>query len=147
MGSALESLKKLGIKNQRVTRAKLEGDRLSFSTKSVNLKSPWILEDEDGNESVVIGKNELEKIVKAVAKFQDEKLKLILEKAILQQMPIDFEDVWTVAMREIDKKANSLQEEKDHKMLDIGDIVKDIKKLHPNLFFDLNELMGSSLEY
>ncbi len=139
------SLKKLGLKNQGLAKALLKDENITFITKNRNTTAPWVLEDSEGEESVVLSNAELKKILKSFQKLQEEKIKLVLEKAILQQMPIDFEDVWTVAMREIEKKKTSVETEA--KLLDIGGIVKSIKKSHPNLFFDLGELMRGSVDF
>ena len=63
---------------------------------------------------------------------EQEALFLKLEKSILQQLPLDFQDVLTVAREEINKSKK--------KDIDFDKLVKKIKKEHPNLFLDINDL-------
>ncbi len=51
-----------------------------------------------------------------------------LEKAIYQQIPVDFNDVWTVAMDEIKQKAQNGTMEVS---IDLEKLISKIKQEHP----------------
>jgi len=71
-------------------------------------------------------------------KTKYENFNLKLEKAILENFPIDFNDVWIVAMQEIQDR---LQKSKDKHLLDIDikELVRDIKRNHPSLFIKFRD--------
>ena len=58
-------------------------------------------------------------------------------------MPIDFADVWVVAMDEIRKIA---AKNKNKKSIDVNleKLVKGIKKQYPNLFVDMENIMKNA---
>jgi len=102
---------------------------------------PLYVESEDGKKTfVMINHDSFKELVKIVKKHQEEAFKLKLEKEILQSMPIDFDDVWVVAMNEIKKSAAS-----NGKNVDTKDIIKNIKKSYPNLFFDMESFISGKI--
>lgn len=96
-----------------------------------NSKEPWFIVDEKQKLHALVSVESLQKMVETFKKLEEDAFVTKLERSILQQLPIDFQDVWTVAMEEIEKRN---QVEIDHEKL-----VRKIKKEHPNLFLDLKD--------
>ncbi len=109
-----------------------------FLQKIQKESEPLFLEDEGGKTFVMIEEGEYQQMHSLLKANQDEMFKLRLEKEILQSMPIDFEDVWTVAMNEIKKSYAG-------NFINTREIVRSIKRSHPNLFFDLQNLIGGDI--
>ena len=97
-----------------------------------NAKEPWLVYDEKQKLHALLSIDTLTKMIEHFKKAEQETLFLKLEKSILQQLPLDFQDVWTVATEEIKKSKKS--------EIDFDKLVKKIKKDHPNLFLDLKDL-------
>lgn len=102
-------------------------------------KAPWFVVGEDNRVHVLSTLDSIVELINSLKKSSYENFNLKLEKAILENLPIDFNDVWVVAMKEIQDR---LSKSKNKNLLDIDikKIVKDIKKNHPNLFFKLKDL-------
>ena len=94
-------------------------------------KEPWLVYDEQEKLHALVSMETLNKMVEHFKKVEQETLFLKLEKSILQQLPIDFHDVWVVATEEMKKQKK--QE------IDFDKLVKKIKKEYPNLFLDLSD--------
>lgn len=103
-------------------------------------KHPWFLVDENEDYYAMMPAKSLTGIISGFRETQEENFKLNLEKAILQNMPIDFEDVWVVAVKEIQELAD--QEGARITGKDMSEIVQKIKKKHPNLFFHISDLIA-----
>lgn len=103
-------------------------------------KHPWFLIDEQDEYYALIPAKVLGGVFAKLKSTQEENFKLNLEKAILQNMPVDFEDVWVVAIKEIQKL--SQKEGIKFEGLDLNAIVRQIKENHPNLFFHLSDLIA-----
>jgi hypothetical protein len=73
------------------------------------------------------------KLLESVKGTIKDNFEIKMEKAILNEMPIDYNDVLTVVMHELDTK----KERKD-KSVDIDKVVQIVKKKHPNLFYEMN---------
>ena len=97
-----------------------------------NPKEPWLIYDENQNLHAMLSIDTLSKMIEHFKKAEQEALFLKLEKSILQQLPLDFQDVLTVAMEELNKSKKS--------DIDFDVLIKKIKKEHPNLFLDLKDL-------
>ena len=126
MNNHLENISQtLGISKRRRTTFELEDMdnnqmKLSYKGKA-NLNTPWF--GMYGDKPCALVPAELfEAVINALKNAQKENFELKLERSILQNLPIDFGDVWTVAIEEI-KKAN-------------------YKKEHPNLFLDMRSLVN-----
>jgi len=102
-------------------------------------KAPWFVIGEDNKVYVLSSLESIMELINSLRKTKYENFNLKLEKAILENLPVDFNDVWVVAMQEIQ---NRLSKSKDKHLLDIDikKLIKDIKKNHPNLFLKLKDL-------
>ena len=97
-----------------------------------NAKEPWLVYDEKQKLHALLSIDTLSKMIEHFKKAEQEALFLKLEKSILQQLPLDFNDVLTVAMEEMNKSKK--------KDIDFNKLIKKIKKDHPNLFLDIKDL-------
>ena len=142
--------KKIGMdENQEKTILNLEDtdspDRKLLTLKSGNWdnEEPWFVVDKNGKIHTMLSLDTLLHIIKSLRITQEENFNLKLEKSIWQNVPIDFQDVWVVAMDEIKKQ---LKNSKDKRSLniDIDKVVKDIKKRYPNLFLNLDKYLSGA---
>jgi len=101
--------------------------------------APWFVIDGNNRVFVLSSLESIMELINSLKKTKYENFNLKLEKAILENLPIDFHDVWVVAMQEIQ---NRLSKSKDRHLLDIDvkKLIKDIKKNYPNLFIKLKDL-------
>ncbi len=97
-----------------------------------NQKEPWLIYDEQDRLHAMLSIDTLSKMIEHFKQAEQEALFLKLEKSILQQLPLDFQDVLAVAMEEIAKSKKNT--------IDFDKLIKKIKKEHPNLFLDLKDL-------
>ena len=88
--------------------------------------SLWIMEFEDSLR-VVADADFYMQLMDELEKLKKENFELKLEKAILAQFPIDYEDV----------KAVVLEELKDSQDKNLDKVVEKIKLEHPNLFYNI----------
>ncbi|WP_281951417.1 DUF2603 domain-containing protein [Nitrosophilus kaiyonis] len=102
-------------------------------------KAPWFVIGDDNKVYVLSSIESIMELINSLKKTKYENFNLKLEKAILENLPVDFNDVWVVAMQEIQ---NRLAKSKNKHLLDIDikKLIKDIKKNHPNLFLKLKDL-------
>ena len=99
-----------------------------FEVIEGDLKNPlWIMKIKD-EVKVVLDIDEYLKIMKLNENLVKEIFELKLERAILSEFPIDYDDV----------KAVVLEEMKKDKDKSLEDIVDKIKLEHPNLFYNLD---------
>jgi len=99
-----------------------------FEIKEGDLKNPiWIMQI--NNElKVVLGIDEYLQIMKMNEKLLKENFELKLERAILSEFPIDYDDVKAVVLEKMKKEEDKNLEK----------IINQIKLEHPNLFYSLD---------
>lgn len=100
--------------------------------------------DETGKKFILIDEDELKKLARTLRSTQEETFKLNLEKAILQHMPIDYDDVWVVAIKEIQLLVAGNGNKKPATPEIIDQAVMNIKKRYPNLFFNINDMIKNA---
>ena len=91
----------------------------------------WFMEV-DNKLKIVLDAKEYMNLMNNLKQVMKENFELKLEREILSEFPVDYEDV----------KAVVLEKMKEDNNLSIKDTVKKVKDEHPNLFFevDLNKL-------
>lgn len=116
-----------------------EGEKvLSLKSGHWHAPEPWFVVDEQDKIHTLISIASLKNMLEGLKQLQQENFELKLEKAIYQQIPIDFNDAWIVAMDEIKKQAkNGLMEVN----IDLDKLMANIKKEHPNLFVDMESML------
>jgi len=132
----------------------LDGDKTAIEIKKtdnpeikkLNLKSgswstnePWLVVDENKKLHTMMSMSSINKIIKNFRTTQEENFNLKLEKTIWQNIPIDFQDVWSVAMDEI-KNMPTKNEKAKVTSVNLKKIIIKIKTEHPNLFLNLKDL-------
>ncbi|MFV0482218.1 MAG: DUF2603 domain-containing protein [Campylobacteraceae bacterium] len=120
--------------------------------KQVSLKSgsweaaePWFVIDEKKKVHALVSMDTLTKMVENLKNSNQENFDLKLERTIWKNFPVDFGDVWVVAMDEIKNMAKKSKDAKAIK-IDLDRLVGDIKKKHPALFVDINAIQDNMLK-
>ncbi|BDY12638.1 DUF2603 domain-containing protein [Hydrogenimonas cancrithermarum] len=101
-------------------------------------EQPWFVIDEDGKLMVLSSAEAMMGIMNSLQHMGEEVFKARLERAIAKELPIDFHDVWTVAMHELQKRLKESGAEASN--VNLENLVKSIKRQHPNLFYSLKDL-------
>lgn len=99
---------------------------------------PWFVIDEDDKLHTLVSIDSILKIVESLKTAQQENFNLKLEKTIWKNIPIDFNDVWAVAMDEIRMIAGKKSVGRAINV-DVDELVRNIKKDHPNLFLNIKD--------
>jgi hypothetical protein len=101
-------------------------------------KRPWFVIDENGKVHALTSVKSFMEFIKSLHGISSENFSLKLEKAIWRNFPIDFGDVWAVAIVELESR---LAQNRETRILevDIEKLVERIRKEHPNLFYHLRE--------
>jgi hypothetical protein len=114
--------------------------KLILESGSWSAGEPWFVVDEDKKLHTMISMESINKIIDNFKVSQEENFNLKLEKSIWQNIPIDFQDVWAIAMDEIKRMAKNENKEAKVISVDLEHLVYRIKLEHPNLFIDLQDL-------
>jgi len=101
-------------------------------------EQPWFVIDEDGKLMVFSSAEAMMGIMNSLQHMGEEVFKSRLERAIAKELPIDFHDVWTVAIHELQKRLKDGDTEPSN--VNLENLVKNIKREHPNLFYSLKNL-------
>lgn len=119
---------------------------LHLKNGSWESNDPWFAIDENDETKAYafIPADAFAQMIEALKTAQQENFNLKLEKTIWQNVPIDFEDVWVVAMEEIRNKARA-EDPKKPVSIDLDNLIKKIKKEHPNLFINLKDFIPAQL--
>ena len=129
-------------------------DTENENIKEVHLKQgsfdknePWFVIDEkdDKKAYAVLPLETFNKVIDILKSVQQENFNLKLEKSIWQQIPMDFDDVWVVAMDKVQKLVDKKNPDKPIS-IDIDKLVKDIKEEHPNLFVNMKNFFPPIIE-
>ena len=117
------------------------------------LRGSWSDEDPmfaiDGNDPkrvyIFMNAKLLSAILSMLQESNQENFNLKLEKAIYKHIPVDFDDVWVVAMEKIKEKTHSLQEQGSQPLrINLDELIAGIKKEHPSLFVDLGKVFNNT---
>ena len=101
-------------------------------------EQPWFVIDEEGKLLILSSAEAMTGMINALQHMGQEVFKSRLEKAIAKELPIDFHDVWTVAMHELQQRLK--EGGKEASSVDLDHLIKSIKRRHPNLFYSLKDL-------
>lgn len=108
--------------------------RVRIVNGTKNFKSPWFaIKNEEPY--IFMPAEILDMVFRMLRTAQKESFELRLERSIWQHMPIDFGDVWRVAMDEL-ARGNFVKEP------DLEKLIAKIKQEHPNLFVDMTSFIA-----
>ena len=108
--------------------------RIRIVNGTKNFKSPWFaIKNEEPY--IFMPAEILDMVFRMLRTAQKESFELRLERSIWQHMPIDFGDVWRVAMDEL-ARGNFAKEP------DLEKLIAKIKQEHPNLFVDMTSFIA-----
>ena len=108
--------------------------RVRIVNGTKNFKSPWFaIKNEEPY--IFMPAEILDMVFRMLRTAQKESFELRLERSIWQHMPIDFGDVWRVAMDEL-ARGNFATEP------DLEKLIAKIKQEHPNLFVDMTSFIA-----
>lgn len=137
----------LGIEGEKTILKLKDEDKnrkvLELESGSFDSKKPWFIVDENNKVHPLISMELLLTLLNTTKSVLQENLNIRLEKAIMQELPIDYNDVLAVAMNEVSSVINS-PKDKNLLNLNVDRVVKKIKKKYPNLFYniDINEMIS-----
>lgn len=92
----------------------------------------YCFKDENAQDFYLVSQKNMQRLLKAAKQLEIDKYLFKLEQEIYYNVPIDFEDVWCVALKEV---KNYKQEPKT--------LVKNLKKRYPYLFFEIPKIPNS----
>lgn len=96
---------------------------------------PCFVSNEEGEEYVLLSADILKKLLEGMKKAQEERFAISLERDIANQMPLDFEDVLSVAKAKLQSLNLNVGD------IDSNELIRAIRKEHPNLFFNIDDYL------
>ncbi|PAF54473.1 hypothetical protein BKH42_00755 [Helicobacter sp. 13S00482-2] len=128
----------LDLTNNHISAKKIDETKmlLELQKGEFSSKEAWFVKDEENNEYVMVPQSVLKGIILTIKKAYEEKLKVEIERDIIAHTPVDFDDVKTVANNRLERYRKS---DGTLPKIDTRSFVGQIKKEHPNLFFNLDE--------
>ncbi|TLD85031.1 DUF2603 domain-containing protein [Helicobacter sp. MIT 11-5569] len=96
----------------------------------------YTLLDNNAQEFYLISKKTMQDLMIEIKNLENDKYLFRLEKEIYKNMPLDFDDVWCIALKEIKNY------KKEPKI-----VVKNLKKRYPYLFVDFLNQFDSSNKF
>lgn len=120
---------------------KIDDKRYCFLKSDI--KEPVFILDEDKKLHTLVLVDTLKSLTKTLKNTWQENFDLKLEKIIWQNIPVDFNDAWAVAMHEIEKLSN-IDQNTNALNIDLNHLVTKIKKQHPNLFLNMDEIFDNN---
>ena len=120
---------------------------LHLKQGSFDKNEPWFVVDENNDKKAyaVLPLDTFNKVIEILKNIQQENFNLKLEKSIWQQIPMDFDDVWVVAMDKVQELVDKQNPDKPIS-IDIDKLVRDIKNEHPNLFVNMKNFLPPFLK-
>ena len=115
------------IANQIKSNTIVECKELEVIEGDLN-SSLWVIITPDNKMKVAMDVEEYLEFVENLKELMKENFELKMEKAILSEFPIDYDDV----------KAVVLEEMKENVDKSVYEVVQKVKTEHPNLFYNLN---------
>lgn len=106
-----------------ITEGKLSKDR------------PCFVCDEKNHEYAILSADLLQQILQSIKQAQEERFEISLERDISNLMPLDFDDVLSVAKQKLQELNLNIAQ------VDTQLLAKTIKKEHPNLFFNFDDYL------
>lgn len=107
--------------------------KIRIVNAAANFHTPWFaIKNEEPY--IFMPAEILDVVFRMLKTAQKESFELKLERSIWQNMPIDFGDVWRVAMDELMKSEFK-------KEPDLDKLIAKIKREHPNLFVDMSQML------
>lgn len=103
----------------------------------------WFLQNAEGKEIAMIPQQVLSKLLERLKNTQEELVFMALEREVAFALPIDFEDVMSVAKMIVESYR---QKDGTLPLLNVAKIVQDVKNRHPNLFVPQSIFDGSKLQ-
>ncbi len=97
----------------------------------------YFISDEEDKNYVLVPDNVISLLAENARKAFEARLRAELERDIITQVPIDFEDVREVSLQLLE---NLRQKDGNLPNINTLNFVKQIKKEHPNLFFNFDNM-------
>ena len=127
--------KQLTVNKDEYTNIKQQAIKARSNTQRINetidiSTNLAFIKDASNNEFYLLSPQTMESVIRLAKDLEIDKYLFELEKEIHKNTPIDFDDVWCIAIKEVKNY------KKDPKI-----IVKNIKKQYPYLFLSFGNLM------
>ncbi|PAF50076.1 hypothetical protein BKH43_06170 [Helicobacter sp. 13S00401-1] len=117
---------------------------LEFKQGSFQEEEAWFIKMNQASkntapsEFVVLPETALNTLLESLKSQHEEKLVLMLQKDILNLMPLDLEDALAVGLEELEKLRS---QDETLRNINTEHIAKRIKTNYPNLFFDVSKIL------